>query len=107
MALARLAATAAANTPGVVRLDGGPLGAFATYGEGTKVVGVRARGDPSPWVEVRMVVLFGESVPEVADRVRSAVAVAVNEGLPGTDPEIDVHVTEIGTGAGGPAEALG
>lgn len=107
VALARAAARAASAAPGVVRLDGGPFNACATYGEGMKVAGVRVRLDGDPWVEVRVVLRFGSSIPAMGTDVRRRVAAALRAELDPRDvePQVDVHVGDVespGLGAAGP-----
>ncbi|WP_025745944.1 hypothetical protein [Kallotenue papyrolyticum] len=74
--LARAIAEAVRALPEVVALDGGPLGALATYGREGRVIGVRLRPDgDAQRVEVRVVVRYthSQTLPIIADRVRQRV----------------------------------
>lgn len=79
--------------PSVLRLDGGPFGAIASYLPGHRVQGVRL-ADP---VEIAVVLRLGRPFAEVADRVR---AVLGDDTL-----AVDVTVADVGAAGGveGPA----
>jgi uncharacterized alkaline shock family protein YloU len=109
LALARAAAQAARAVEGVVDLQGGAVGEFATYGGGERQTGVRVVVTGTPRVSLRLVVAFGRPIPELADQVHTRVREATTALLPaGTDVVVDVHVADVvlhtpALGAGGHA----
>ncbi|CAN5332844.1 MAG: Asp23/Gls24 family envelope stress response protein [Euzebyales bacterium] len=92
--IARAAAEAARAVPGVIALDAGSVGEFATYAQGTRVPGVRVAGEPPATVRVRVAVAFGEVLPDLAERVRDAVLAALEDVGAGA-AVVDVHVTDV------------
>jgi uncharacterized alkaline shock family protein YloU len=86
--IAEIAARAAQETDGVVALDGGPLGALATYGRGRRIRGVtiaRRHQEPTE-VTVRVNAAYGALLPALGAAVRSRVldelaAAGVNEDV--------------------------
>jgi uncharacterized alkaline shock family protein YloU len=96
LALARAAATAALAVDGVVDLQGGAVGEFATYGAGERQSGVRAVIGGTPRVGLRLVVAFGSPIPELAETVHARVKEAASALLPeGTEVAVDVHVADV------------
>jgi len=71
--LARAVAAAASFTSGVIRLDGGAVGEFATYADGERVEGVRIGSEDPTRVRLRLVVAYGRPIPEIAADVDAAV----------------------------------
>lgn len=95
-AVARLAAAAAQQVPGVLGLHGGALGEVATYGQGAPVRGVRVERTPAPRVRLHTVVRFGARVDEVADEVRRRVRSNLADQVPAfADAVVDVHVADV------------
>ncbi|MGH9183529.1 MAG: hypothetical protein ACRDZ9_06940 [Acidimicrobiales bacterium] len=93
--LARAAAAAATASPDVVRLDGGLVGELATYGGGSRVVGVRAEVGPRPRLEVRAVVRSGRPLAEIGDDLRRRVADRLEHRYPGLAPVVDIHISDV------------
>lgn len=90
--LARAAAAAARDVPGVADLDSGGVGEFATYGGGTRVPGIRL--SPGEAVRLRLVAAVDRPLPQLADDVRAAVIAA----LAGSEHEaarVDVRIVGI------------
>lgn len=83
---AEAVAAAAASCPGVARLSRGMGTEVATYLPDRRVHGVRMRDEA---VDVHVVAEVGVVLPELASRIRSAVAPLV-EGRP-----VDVHVDDL------------
>lgn len=95
-AVARIAAAAARDAPGVIALHGGTLGEIATYGPQGPVRGVRVRRPPSAGVKVHVVARFGARLDEVADDVRARVAEALAQQAPAfADASVDVHIADV------------
>lgn len=95
LAVARAVTAAALAVPGVVALDHGRLGEFATHGRGGRVSGVAVRGlGPEQRIAVRIVVDGTTPVVPIADAVRDAVVVVLGDH-PGGPPPIDVHVADV------------
>lgn len=93
IALADLVATAVLAVDGVVRLDGGGVGEFATYGGGHRVPGVRFGrhvGDPT---EVRVVAAYGWQLQELAADVRGAVHTVLDSH--GGAPTVTVRIVDL------------
>lgn len=106
-AVARLAAAAAREVPDVLDLHGGTLGEVATYGQGTKVRGVRVEREP-PRVRVHTIMRFGARMDDVAEEVRRRVRATLSAEAPlFADAAVDVHIADVGevdhAGAGLPA----
>jgi len=80
--LARAVAASVLAVDGVVDLDAGTVGEYATYGAGQRQPGVRAVVGSPPRVAIRLVVAYPVALPGLVDRVREAVVAAV-AGLPG------------------------
>ncbi|MBN9755091.1 hypothetical protein Ae406Ps2_5702 [Pseudonocardia sp. Ae406_Ps2] len=80
--------------PSVLRLDGGPFGAIASYLPGHRVQGVRL-ADP---VEIAVVLRLGRPFAEVADEVADRVRAVLG------DDTLAVDVTVAGVGAAGGVE---
>ena len=95
LALARAAARAARGVDGVVDLNAGSVGEFATYGGGEREPGVRAVVGGRPRIALRLVVAFGRPLPELTDDVRSRVQDAAVGLLGGSRPTVDVHVVDV------------
>jgi uncharacterized alkaline shock family protein YloU len=95
LALARAAAQAARGVGGVVDLNAGSVGEFATYGGGEREPGVRAVVGGRPRIALRLVVAFGRPLPELTDEVRSRVQDAAAGLLGGSRPTVDVHVVDV------------
>ncbi|HVM12825.1 MAG TPA: Asp23/Gls24 family envelope stress response protein [Egibacteraceae bacterium] len=94
--VARLAAAAAHEVPGVLGLHGGALGEVATYGDVAPVRGVRVERTPAPRVRLRTVMRFGDRLDEVADEVRRRVRTTLAEQVPPfADAVVDVHVADV------------
>jgi hypothetical protein len=94
-ALVEVLAAAVTAHPSVVRLDGGPFGAVATYLPGRRrLVGVRV-GEPGEPVEIAVVVRAGTPIPQAVAELRATVA-ALRPG------PVDVTVSDIALSAGGP-----
>lgn len=95
LAVARAVTAAALAVPGVVALDHGRLGEFATHGPGGRALGVAVRGlGAEQRVAVRIVVDGRTPVVPIADAVRGAILVALGDH-PGGPPPIDVHVADV------------
>jgi uncharacterized alkaline shock family protein YloU len=95
LALARTAAAAALATPGVVRLSGGSVGEFSTYGpRGERVTGVRARWGHQPALTLRLVVELGRPIPELVRDVRRRVQSAVIDAT-GMRIPVDLEVVDV------------
>ena len=93
-AVARVAAAAAVVVPGVVTLDAGAVGEFATYGDGQRVRGVRVATGAQPSATVRIVVAYGRPVVAVADLVREQVRMATAELL-SSEPMVNVEIVDV------------
>lgn len=83
--VADLVAEAVLAVPGVHGLHGGAAGEIATYLPGRRVAGVRVRDDRC---EVHLVLAYGTSLLEAADRAREAAARHV-------DTPVDVTVEDV------------
>ncbi|MEJ7844631.1 MAG: hypothetical protein WKF93_03225 [Acidimicrobiales bacterium] len=95
LAVARAVTAAALAVPGVVALDHGRLGEFATHGRGGRISGVAVRGlGAEQRVAVRIVVDGTMPVLPIADAVRDAVAATLGDH-PGGPPPIDVHIADV------------
>lgn len=98
---ARLVVEAVTGVAGVVALDGGALGEFATFGRGQRVAGVQVRPPPTAAgagptrVRVRIVAAYGERLDQLAERVRGTVREVAGtlHGLP--EPIVDVDVVDV------------
>jgi uncharacterized alkaline shock family protein YloU len=88
--LARAAADAARSTTGVRRLDGGALGEFATYADGERVEGVRIGVEDPSTVRLRLIVAYGQPIPEIAAEVDAAVRDRLAPGWRPSRVDIDV-----------------
>jgi len=101
LALARAAAQAALAVDGVADLQGGTVGEYATYGVGERQPGVRAVVGNRPRIGLRVVALYGRSLPDLVDEVRRRVrSAAVNLlGSAADPPIVDVHVADVVTEA--------
>ena len=96
--LARAVAQAARGVAGVADLDAGSVGEFATYGDGGRVPGVRARAPReggAARVALRLVARFGYPLPEVADQVRARVSEVVGRLTGVADVPIDLHIVDV------------
>lgn len=102
--LARAAAAAARGVPGVVDLDSGGVGEFATYGGGTRVPGVRL--SPGEAVRLRLVAAMDRPLPQLAADVRSAVTAALT-GSGFEAAKIDVRIVGVRESEAGPKPAVG
>ncbi len=95
--LARTIADAVRALPEVVALDGGPLGAQATYGRGERVMGVRLRPDGDPQrIEVRVVLRYTRepTLNIIAERIRQRVRQTLERlGAPYTT--VDVIIADL------------
>ncbi len=67
---------AALSSPGVAAMSSGLLGEVASYLPGRRVPGVRITAEG---VEVHVVARWGQVLPALADRVRTAVSALVPE----------------------------
>lgn len=90
--IATEAAAAARSVDGVVDLDAGPLGEFATWGSGRRCPGVRIRDRDPLHLVVRIVSATGRVLPSLAAAVREAVTEALQG--PG-EVVVDVHVASL------------
>lgn len=100
VAVARLAAAAALEAPGVLGFHGGAVGELATYGQGGPIRGVRVVDRPEPRIRVHLIVRFGVRLDNLAQDVRTR----VREALDTVAPEfaggiIDIHVADLRTDA--------
>lgn len=104
--LARAASDAARGVSGVLDLQAGAVGEFATYGGGQRVPGVRVELGPPVKVALRLVVAFGRPLGELTDEARDEVrrAVVALTGQP--EPPVDLHVVDVRTGGPEPAGTL-
>jgi uncharacterized alkaline shock family protein YloU len=103
--LARAAAAAATTTAGVMRLDGGALGEFATYADGERVEGVRIGSEDPTRVRLRLVVAYGRPIPEIAADVDAAVR---DRLAPRWRPtRVDIDVVDVDTGVPDGADDAG
>lgn len=93
--LARAAEEVALAVGGVIELDGGAVGEFATYGGGGRVRGVTVKQGPPARVAVRLVVAYGRPLPELADDVRHAVEGRVAELTDAARVLVDVHIADV------------
>lgn len=92
--LARAAAAAARQTPGVLDLDAGALGEFATYGGGTRIPGVRVAPHLDPSVRLRLVTGADQPLPELAADVRARVIASLADaGFPAR--RVDIHIAGV------------
>ncbi|MDF5753364.1 hypothetical protein [Spongiactinospora sp. TRM90649] len=64
------------DVPDVAELTGGPFGTVATYLPGGRIRGVALRDDE---LEIAIAARYGTPLPEIADRVRSAVGDAAGD----------------------------
>jgi uncharacterized alkaline shock family protein YloU len=91
-------ATAVADSvcrlPGVIALHGGTVGEFATYGDGTRVAGVRATDRPIRSIEIRVVARFGVELHELARQVRAAAA-SRTRTTAWEEARIDVRIVDL------------
>ena len=105
--LARAVEEAARGVAGVADLDGGAVGEFATYGDGDRVRGVRARApretEPTK-VALRLVVRFGYPLPELTDQIRATVREVVQRLTGVADASVDLHVVDVRADVEGPGE---
>ena len=88
ISLAEAIETALLAHPAVVRLDGGPHNAIATYRTGGRLVGV-AVTDPAGPVEIAVVLRFGRPVPAVLAELRRSVRDIAGQ------VKVDVTVSDI------------
>jgi uncharacterized alkaline shock family protein YloU len=102
LAAARAAVDAARAVPGVVDLSDGAVGEFATYSGGERVPGVRIRTGERPAVRLRLVVAFGQVLPELSDEVGARVRKAAGPLLGDDDITVDLDIVDVrlDTGAG-------
>ncbi len=102
--IAEIAARVAQQTDGVVELDGGPLGALATYGGGRRIRGVTVtRHQGRTEVAVRVTATYGTSLPALGATVRGAVLDELAAAGITEDVRIDVAIVAI-AGPGEPGE---
>lgn len=95
LGVARAVTAAALAVPGVVALDHGRVGEFATHGRGGRIAGVAVRGlGAEQRVAVRIVVDGTLPVVPIAEAVRDAVLAALGDH-PDGPPPIDVHVADL------------
>ena len=95
LAAARAAEAAARGVPGVLDLSGGTVGEFATYGDGQRVAGVRVRTGAQPSVALKLVVAFGQHLPELTETVRARVQEAVAAPLGSGDVPVDLDIVDV------------
>lgn len=97
VAVARLAAAAATQSPDVLALYGGAVGEIATYAPGGQAVrGVRVRAGPTRRVELHITARFGARLDDVADDVRRRVAAALVNAAPDVaGAPIDVRIADV------------
>jgi len=94
--IAEIAARVAQRTDGVVELDGGPLGALATYGGGRRIRGVTVtRHQGSTEVTVRVNASYGASLPALGATVRRGVLDELAAAGLADDVSIDVAIVGI------------
>ncbi len=87
----------AREVEGVVGLDGGPLGAIATYGGGRRVRGVSVlRANGTARITVRVIASFGVPLPELASTLRGRVTAALKGAGIAEPVAVDVEFTDIG-----------
>lgn len=99
--IADAAAAAAQSVPDVVGLDGGPLGAVATYGDGRRVRGASVtRQERTTHVCVRVRARFGVTLPELAAEIRRRIFAALSEDRVGGPLAVDIEIVDIVTNAG-------
>lgn len=104
--LARAASDAARAIRGVLDLQAGAVGEFATYGGGQRVPGVRVDLGPPVQVTLRLVAAFGRPLDALTVEVRDAVrrTVATLTGQP--EPTVDLHVVDVRADAPDPVTSL-
>jgi uncharacterized alkaline shock family protein YloU len=103
--LARAAADAARTTEGVVRLDGGALGEFATYADGERVEGVRIGREVPTSIRLRLVVAYGRPIPQIAADVDTVVR---DRLAPEWRPaRVDIDVVDVVAGVPDDADGAG
>lgn len=95
VAVAQAAADAARAVHGVLDLDAGTVGEFATYGVQSRVPGVRATASPAS-VSLRLVVQYGLVIGPLADEVRDRVQRVLASLVDGS-VTVDVHVADVRT----------
>lgn len=95
LAVARAAVDAARAVTGVLDLSGGTIGEFATYGGGERLPGVRVRTGERPSVALKLVVAFGQELPELTDEVRSRVRAAVAPLLGHEAVPVDIDIADV------------
>ncbi len=83
---------------GVVDVYGGPLGAIATYGRGSRVPGIRVRTEEGRLsVEVHIIAAYAADLklPALADNVRERIQQQLHKIAAGNIGQIDVVVDDI------------
>lgn len=94
--LADLATAAAGAVPGVAGFDAGKVGAFATYGSGRRVPGVRVRSEGDVVaVSVRLVAEFGRILPDLGAEVHDRVADEVARATAQERTQVEVMITDV------------
>lgn len=96
---AEIAADAARSVPGVLDLDAGAAGTFATITPGRRIPGVRVHHADQRRVSIRVVVAYGAPLAPLADGVRAVVSQRLGEVGPRV-PEIDVIIADLRTDEG-------
>jgi uncharacterized alkaline shock family protein YloU len=93
--IARATDEVARAVDGVLDLDAGAVGEFATYGTGGRVRGVTVKHGPPARVGLRLVIAYGHPLPELVDDVRSRVTERVAALSDATRVIVDVHIADV------------
>jgi hypothetical protein len=97
--IADAAAAAAQSVPDVIGLDGGPMGAVATYGDGRRVRGATVtRSDGRTHVALRVRARFGVTLPELAAEVRRRTFAVLSEDRVGGPLAVDIEIVDVVAG---------
>lgn len=96
---AEIAADAARSVPGVLDLDAGPAGTFATVTPSRRVPGVRVHHADQRRVSIRIVVAYGTPLAHLANDVRAVVHQRLSELQPRV-PDVDVIIADLRTAEG-------
>lgn len=96
---AEIAADAARSVPGVVDLDAGSAGTFATITPGRRIPGVRVHHADRRRVSIRVVVAYGFPLAQLATSVRAVVSQRLSELEPPV-PDVDVIIADLHTDEG-------
>jgi len=100
--IAEIAADGARCVPGVLDLDAGAAGTFATIIPGRRIPGVRVHHvhhADRRRVSVRVVATYGTPLAQLADTVRAVVSQRLSDLGPPV-PDVDVIIADLSTDQG-------